>query len=96
MTNRAAQPSAQLTGAEKDALAYLYGGGDEEVECGSMRWVTTRFSQECLSVLHTGEMTLPAGTRMILERAKVEGRFGSCYTCKPCIQTAAKEIANED
>ena len=82
-----------LTGAEYDALEYLYGGGDETIECRSMRWVTTRYPQKCVSVMHDGAMTMPAGTRMILERAKVEGRFGSCYTCVACIKAAQKELA---
>ena len=84
--------SEPLTGAEQDALDYLYGGGDETIECRSAEWVVTRFSQKCVSVMHKGPMTLPAGTRMILERAKVEGQFGSCYTCEACMKASAKEI----
>ena len=84
--------SVELTGAERDALDYLYGGGDETVECRSMRWVVTRFPQKCVSVMHKGKMTLPARTRMVLERAKVEGKFGSCYTCEACMAASAKEI----
>jgi hypothetical protein len=81
-----------LTHAQKHALNYLYGGGDELIECSRVSWVVTRYSQKCLSVLHKGAMTLPAGTRMIRETAKVEGRFGSCYTCADCIAVAAREL----
>lgn len=81
-----------LTGIEMDALEYLYGGGDEQIECRSMRWVVTRCKQKCVSVLHKGPMTLPTGTRMIMERAKVEGRFGSCYTCESCIEKSKQEL----
>jgi hypothetical protein len=84
----------QVTPAQSEALDYLYGGGDEEIECRSKKWVVTRYKQKCVSVLHKGPMTLPAGTRMLLERAKVEGRFGSCYTCEPCIKKAQKELKN--
>ena len=84
--------SEPLTGSEREALLYLYGGGDEEIECRSMVWVKTRYPQMCLSIMHTGEMVQPAGTRMILERAKVEGKFGSCYTCAACIRKSAREI----
>jgi hypothetical protein len=73
--------SEALTGEELDALEYLYGGGDETIECRSMVWVRTRQKQKCVSVLHKGPMMQPGGSRMVLERAKVEGRFGSCYTC---------------
>jgi hypothetical protein len=41
--------SESLTGVERDALEYLYGGGDEVIECCSMRWVVTRFPQKCVS-----------------------------------------------
>ena len=78
---------------EKEALEYLYGGGDETIECRTMVWVKTRFPQKCVSVLHKGKMTLAAGSRMVLERAKVEGRFGSCYTCEDCICAAVRELS---
>ena len=84
--------SIALTIAQKEALEYLYGGGDETIECRSMSWVVIRQKQKCLSVMHKGRMTFQAGTRMVLERAKVEGRFGSCYTCEACIKAAQKEI----
>lgn len=84
--------STELSGPEKDALDYLYGGGDEEIECQSAVWVITRYPQKCVSILHKGKMTQPAGTRMILERAKVEGKFGSCYTCEACIKASAREL----
>jgi hypothetical protein len=84
--------AGKLSGAEVNALEYLYGGGDEEIVCRSMAWVVTRHKQKCVSIMHDGPMTQPAGTRMILERAKVEGRFGSCYTCETCIKKAQKEL----
>jgi hypothetical protein len=86
--------SKPLTDSERDALDYLYGGGDEEIVCWSAQWVKTRFPQKCLSVVHKGKMTLPAGTRMIVERAKVEGRFGSCYTCEACIKASHEELTS--
>ena len=95
MPNKPTPPSPSspaLNGAEQDALDYLYGGGDEEIECRSMRWVVTRYPQKCVSVLHKGPMTQPAGARMVLERAKVEGRFGSCYTCESCVRKALEEL----
>lgn len=84
--------SEPLSGAEQDALEYLYGGGDEQIECRSYVWVVTRYSQQCLSIMHKGKMTQPAGSRMVMERAKVEGKFGTCYTCASCISKARAEI----
>lgn len=81
-----------LLETEWEALNYLYSGGDEKIECRSAFWVATRYPQKCVSVLHKGRMTQPAGSRMVLERAKVEGRFGSCYTCESCMGKSAKEL----
>lgn len=82
----------KLSDSEQDALEYLYGGGDEQIECRSMAWVITRYSQKCVSILHKGKMMQPSGSRMVLERAKVEGKFGSCYTCQSCMQLSAQEL----
>ena len=68
-------------------------GGDEKIECRSARWVVIRFPQQCVSVYHQKPANFASGTRMILERAKVEGRFGSCYTCKECVERAQKELS---
>jgi len=87
--------SKPLNGTEMDALDYLYSGGDETIECHSAAWVKTRFPQKCVSILHKGPMTQPAGSRMVVERAKVEGRFGSCYTCEACIDRSTKELKGE-
>lgn len=84
--------SKPLIESEKEALEYLYSGGDETIECRSMVWVMTRYSHKCVSIMHKGPMTQPKGARMILERAKVDGQFGSCYTCEACIQAAAREL----
>jgi hypothetical protein len=84
--------SWELLDWEQEALDYLYGGGDETIECRSAVWVNTRYPQMCLSIMHTGEQVQPKGARMICERAKVEGKFGTCYTCEPCIKKSAKEL----
>lgn len=83
--------SRRVTETEDNALEYIYGGGDESIECRSLVWVKTRVSHKCVSVIHKGVMTVDAGTWMVLERAKVEGRFGSCYTCKACVAAALVE-----
>jgi hypothetical protein len=83
-----------LTDLEHYAVDYLYGVGTEDVEleCRSLGWVRTRYPQKCLSVMHEGKQTQPSGARMVAERAKVEGKFGTCYTCEPCVRKAAKEL----
>ena len=81
-----------LTPTHQDALDYLYGGGDEMIECHHAEWVVTRYSHPCLSVTHQGGMAMAAGTRMVRETAKVEGRFGSCYTCAACMTASAREL----
>lgn len=87
-----------LTRRQQDALIYLYAGGDETIECRRARWVVTRYPQKCLSVMHPGwqestaNMQMPAGSRMVRETAKVEGRFGSCYTCESCLAAASREL----
>jgi hypothetical protein len=85
-----------LSLVEQDALDYLYGGDrDVKIECWSARWVITRCKQKCVSVLHKGPMKQPVGARMLLERAKVDGQFGSCYTCERCIKAASDELRRE-
>jgi hypothetical protein len=81
----------RLTDQESNALAYLYGGGDETIECHRLEWVVTRYSHGCWSVLHAGPATVPAGRRMVRETAKVDGQFGTCYTCESCVRLAIAE-----
>jgi len=83
-----------LTDTELYAIDYLYGVGTEdyEMECRSLGWVKTRYSQKCVSILHKGMQTQPAGSRMVAERAKVEGKFGTCYTCEDCVRKSIKEM----
>lgn len=86
----------RLTQAHEDAINYLYGGGDETIECWSAQWVTTRYAHVCCSVHHSdepkGTREIPAGTRVIVERAKVDGQFGTCYTCNDCLKLVLKEL----
>lgn len=82
-----------MTKRQKEAIQWLYGGGDEEIVCWSVQWVVTRYPHECYSVYHEGKAgKIPAGTRVVVERAKVEGRFGTCYTCNDCLKRAQMEI----
>lgn len=85
----------KLTDTERYAVDYLYGVGTEdvEIECRSLVWVKTRYAQRCLSILHNGTPhRLPEGSRMVAERAKVEGKFGTCYTCEACVKASIKDM----
>ena len=83
-----------LLSGEREALDYLWGGGDETIECWRAAWVVTRSSQPCWSPMHTGGHQVPLGRRMVRETAKVDGQFGTCYTCEACVRLAESELAS--
>lgn len=85
--------SAQLTPTQQDALDYLYGSGDETVECFSVVWVQTRYKHVCCSVYHGQKpKTIPPESQAVMETAKVDGRFGTAYTCLDCMVAAEAEL----
>jgi len=77
---------------------WLY-GGDYEIECRKVSAVITRYPHVCCSIYHADESKgvreIPVGTLAIVELAKVEGRFGSAYTCQECIAKAEKEVRRD-
>ena len=52
--------------------------------------VTTKVPHFCAACNDFKGKEHSAGTRMIRETAKVDGRFSSAYTCLPCIEAWAK------
>jgi hypothetical protein len=74
---------------------WLYGNpkGDSTEECLRVNAVVTRFPQKCCSVYHGVPKTYAAGTLMIKENAKFDGKFSSAYTCEGCIAESEKELA---
>ncbi len=64
---------------------------DATVECRSVKIVVTRKPHTCAACNHFKGVEHPAGTRMIVDHAKVDGEFGTCYTCLPCVEAWAKE-----
>ena len=89
---------------------YGGGKGDMQVECHKVSVVRIRVPQMCMAYCHSGahfwrgkvseaefrrRRTMPKGTMMVREAAKVDGDFRSCYTCVPCLERAAKESAGE-
>jgi len=87
----------RLTPLQVNAISYLYGGDrDVTIECWSVKWVVTRYSHHCVSIYHKGKpCAIPAGSRVIVERAKVDGQFGSCYTCSSCLERAIMELRHD-
>lgn len=69
-------------------------GGDKggyEIKCRSVRLVKTRKPHLCAACCDFKGMMHGAGTSMVADHALVEGKFGTCYTCLPCIEAWAKE-----
>lgn len=77
-----------------DALGWLYGGDrDVDIQCLRVKRVRIRYSQVCCSVYHKRKIKkLPAGTEVVRETAKVDGVFGTAYTCLGCIAKAHKDL----
>lgn len=74
---------------------WLYGGDKEapDIRCHSTTAVVIRYPQTCCSVYHGRRpQRYPAGTMMIVERAVIDGRFCSCYTCRDCIEKSLVEL----
>jgi hypothetical protein len=64
------------------------GERDVDIRCQSVRVVTTRTVRQCVG--HGGRDTahqMAPGTRARLERALVEGVWGSYYICVACMET---------
>ena len=66
--------------------------GDREtgVEAQSVKVVTTRKEQKCISpsgTLHP----IPIGTRARYEKAVVDGKWASYYVCVPCMDDWIEE-----
>jgi hypothetical protein len=69
-----------------DNFEGMYSDGDGDVRCYSRRIVVTRAPHKCpgnfLEALHD----IPPGTTAVVERAIVDGKWGTCYTCADCIE----------
>lgn len=64
----------------------MYSDGDADVRCYSRRVVVTKKPHRCpgnfLEALHD----IPIGTAAVVERALVDGKWATCYTCSDCIE----------
>ena len=79
--------SVNVTGA----TAYIEydpfdGDRDIDIECRMVRLVVTKAIHECTGIPGLSDRhDIPVGSTVRRESAKVEGRFGTCYTCLPCM-----------
>lgn len=69
----------------------MFHPGEAEIECQRICIVVTRHSQWCAACNDFKGGYHPAGARMMRDSAKVDGQFGTAYTCLPCIEAWAKE-----
>jgi hypothetical protein len=65
------------------------GKGGCSIECRKVLIVTVRKEQLCVAAGLVPPKYEPhnisVGTRAYKESAKVDGQFGSCYSCLPCL-----------
>lgn len=65
----------------------MFGGPDESViECQKVAIVTVRQRHRCMCPGHGNRVhVIQCGERAVRDSAKVDGQFGSCYVCLPCL-----------
>lgn len=67
-------------------------GDDGEVRANSVKVIVTRRSHSCVSLTESNPHIIRAGSRVVCEKAVVDGDWFTWYTCVPCILEWAKEI----
>lgn len=66
--------------------AVLFEDRDVDIRAQTKRIVTTRVQHRCAFADSLGkDHLIRAGSRAVLESAVVEGKWGTCYSCLPCI-----------
>jgi hypothetical protein len=73
----------------------MYSDGDADVRCYSQKVVKTRKAQKCPGMFLEALHDIPAGTTAVVERALLDGKWCSCYTCAACIEKFAERHDNE-
>lgn len=88
------------TGVYSDAqrlnIDFWEGDRDVDVRQKTVKIVTTRKPQTCTA--HNGfrrAEEIPAGARMMVERAIVDGKWCSAYVCVGCVDAWLKEIGEK-
>lgn len=65
----------------------MYSDGDADVRCYSRRVVVTRRPHKCPGMFLEALHDIPVETTAVVERAIVDGEWGTCYTCAGCIES---------
>lgn len=84
--------------SDKQRLACDFFGGDRDVDirAQSFKIVVTRKPHFCPAHNEFKAEMVPAGTRMLVERAVVDGEWGVNYVCVDCIDAWLKQIGEEE
>lgn len=72
-----------------DALDSLFGGPDEtEIKCRTTKLIHTKKTQacQCPDSRHNQHL-ISVGSRAVVDRALVDGKWCSCYVCLPCLKS---------
>lgn len=87
--------SRGYTDAQRLSVDFWGGDRDVDVRQKTVRIVTTRKPQICSA--HDGfkGAEVPAGTRAMVERAIVDGKWCSAYVCVGCVDNWLREIEEE-
>lgn len=71
------------------------GDRDVSIEYRKVEIVTTRTAHWCAASTlvppNYNEHDVPVGSQAWKESAKVDGQFGTCYCCLPCLDSLMKE-----
>jgi hypothetical protein len=68
-----------------DSFEGMYSDGDADIRCYTRRVVTTRRPHLCPGYFLEALHDIPTETVAVVERALVDGKWCSSYTCANCI-----------
>jgi len=83
---------------ESQYIAFNPFAGDRDVhiECRTVKIVQTGKDHDCMAAyLIDRQHVINAGQLAWKESAKVEGKFGTCYCCLPCLDVLMGELIAE-
>lgn len=63
----------------------MYTDSDTDIRCYTTAVVRTRTPHQCPGNFKEALHSIPVGSRAVVERALVEGKWSTCYTCEECI-----------
>lgn len=80
-----------------DAADSMFGGPDEsEIRCQTVKVIKVRAAHRCMCpALEHGQQPheVMPGERAVRDKALVDGEWGACYVCLPCLESWWKHIA---